>query len=154
MLTASGLERQAPRITACFPHSEPHLCKLTLKIAVEFCKKRPATNDNRPPDPSPTTRTTRCLKRRRATSPPLASRARAVVPSRMSSPANTPSTCTSTYVQFDEVHGWSMYECLCVGNNLGRTRCHTRMYMRQRLPLTPSRAFLSQRHRARHRAED
>jgi hypothetical protein len=61
----------------------------------------PATTDTRqidiPSIPSP------CLTPPRQTSPPARS---AAAPSRMLSPANTPSTCTRGYVQFDEVHGW------------------------------------------------
>lgn len=61
----------------------------------------PATTDTRqidiPSIPSP------CLTPPSPTSPPARS---AAAPSRTLSPANTPSTCTRGYVQFDEVHGW------------------------------------------------
>ena len=51
----------------------------------------------------------------------------AVPPSRMSSPANTPSTSTRGYVQFDEVHGWlqcilSFQQGFCIGASDGRLR--------------------------------
>lgn len=49
MLAAYGLARQAPQITAYFPHSEPHLCELTLKIEI----LREESSDQRQPTTGP-----------------------------------------------------------------------------------------------------
>lgn len=109
-------------------------------------KRRPATSilDNpiSPSIPSP------CPKPASPTSPPPArSVARVAAPSRMSSPANTPSTCTRGYVQFDEVHGWLRHataHMLCArcpaSDGRLRTRVESNTICHNRCTVFPSRS--------------
>lgn len=105
-----------PKRSSCQAQSFRQACPHSEQSQIWAFEKSERSNLQCTATPTTTTTTTllsppihppsRCRTKPSPTSPPPASRVPAAAPSRMSSPANTPSTCTREYVQFDEVHGW------------------------------------------------